>query len=1523
MYRTDRTATPTMTRRLTTAGFSLVEVLVSLAIFTLVIIAAYNVYIRSIQTSERGKSVSEMTQSGRVALDQLVHEIRLAGFEYDVDGPTATYPQMPDEPIEFMHERAISIRANFDGNDEFGGREPALEYVDLDPSSQENMCCPIVTTGNDEIITYALGKSPGAPDQPDDTITMKYDTTGTQDEPDGDGFYDNDIRDATVGDDDIIRDEETIEIGEVHLGDPDDPPYTLYRFYWDDGALQRQPLVDNVSSLRFVYYNEQGEEVTPVGGDDDGTGSGDDRSARASVRRIDVFVEVLESEPDLRWNDPDAPNDYAKKRRNYEFSSTVIPPNLGTRGQIDRSITAPLPPTNVQVTTGCCEWIRVEWEPPPVEERVADYVVTLFESPPDPNDLSNVIASFIVQSKLDLTQTPAREYATWNRNDDWDIQQGREIWAQVVARSDGGSESEPAPEFPPEAQASATVRQSSRPGLLEGAQATGYDPEQPSWPDADPENIGGAPIQTDDTAASYPRAGVIQVTIEPPAFVLNEGASTGSDAAGTNWTTKSSEVGGIVAALDGTEEHANSGKGYHVQEASPGDTVAERRTAFNNPQIRPGFDNTYIFRVSGSDPWNWDGEDDADARVGSTGVIVSDPRNFIPGPANLHDFTSLNLANNSVIYEDRSGYDFASWGDPSDLRDDRFSETRAALASVAGSSVEPAIAVAPGEVYYYRFRVVDLCWEDRNPKDGVFDDDTAVKAWSIQEDNDFPDEITWREKSLPLSPFFPPLNPNGPAGEDRLIPNSGVDDSDNVTRISGINAYAIPGYALPIQDEDGDTVPPSAPNELYLARLSGNDILSNDGARPYFNASRRSAFVDGGDPADTAITHYELHRKAASAHPDSITSSELDFDPSSTTKFLEFRTNGPRSLLRYTIDADDEGAPTPAATAEDCDTFLDSQGEPSGTDVDDLVRLNCLGVATVNRNDGLPDNDYPYIYRLVAVQAPDWAIDDGIDTSAGFRGDPSPPFVFPCDLYDQLRAVDLDPEPNPANPTSIAVSVSMADTIDSPPEDPDDETCDELAAARLMAFRQGTGDFIGTSDWMEIPVDGNQCTFTFSQTEIDQALRGHTGGNVRYVTELTTVTSAVGESGFAPVGGCKVRSDLPGKACEACGTQDTAEACLGCSESQLLGPLSVSLGADGRTLDLTLDVACESRFTLAMVETRLRQDAASEGPPIPDVMSANVIEVDADGNEGTPSPLDIPGAPHHRDDLSMGAETEVRLRWFDNLTTRPVITADADKLIVRLQFQADLCDVFVDEFNFRFEANDDPDILCTVRGTDDPASDGTNLNPEGSGRLGPLTSFGECEPACDPFCVNDMNQGTCPLQDCDDIPGAMDDNPATSLASDDNGNADQRIVADWRQTCEDCDVSPTALRVVLNKPSNCLEDFFGSPIGCMGDLVPDGASILLDGGDPIPLGAPDTLDDEACCTATYEWLNIDNVTVGPAQVMRLQLDFDGPMGGLRMQELTVTFPGDNDPLPPGPSGDIECHLVDDLSQAIPFGSLCP
>ncbi|MBW8058640.1 MAG: prepilin-type N-terminal cleavage/methylation domain-containing protein [candidate division NC10 bacterium] len=62
-------------------GFTLLEMLISSAIFAIVLFAIYTMHITSQNTSTRGVNKIEVQQNARVAKERMAREIRMAGYD--------------------------------------------------------------------------------------------------------------------------------------------------------------------------------------------------------------------------------------------------------------------------------------------------------------------------------------------------------------------------------------------------------------------------------------------------------------------------------------------------------------------------------------------------------------------------------------------------------------------------------------------------------------------------------------------------------------------------------------------------------------------------------------------------------------------------------------------------------------------------------------------------------------------------------------------------------------------------------------------------------------------------------------------------------------------------------------------------------------------------------------------------------------------------------------------------------------------------------------------------------------------------------------------------------------------------------------------------------------------------------------------------------------------------------------------------------------------------------------------------
>ena len=1323
---------PRLSRR-SPRGFSLPEMLVASAVFMFVMIAAYQAFQRSQESYRLGQNQAEMVQAARVAFEQMSNDVRLAGFEFDLDGEKEGYPGQPDEPLEFMHRRAIVVRANFDFDKEFKGREPGLELGD-----QLSACCPIVTTANDEIIGFALGKPSGT--LPTGSIVFKADTSGTNDvvvAPSD--SYDTDVRDAYVEADGDIIGEETVTIPNVELLGPGDsgyaPPYTLYRFQLnEDGTVSRQPYIDNVYSLEFTYFDDSGAEIVgptiagtqAIWGNDNGKDKEAGRATRWNVRRVAVKVQTITPDTDLRLKargtGTGVPN--FQGRRMFTLNADIFPPNLGRRGERDRDVNPPEPPRNVEICTGQCKWVRVSWDPGPPEDRVADYVVTLCNGVCVGDPATNVLGSAIVNANFDVQEM--QEYAWFTSESPGFsglIVNGASIGARVVARNAAGTESECPVSDCAEccaSQTAAVVGENCRPDSFEKAVGGGYDPgtdalPNVNFPNALPDNSAGMLIVTDPTSAYFPPSLDSRISLQTPQFALNKSAAAGT--APDDWTTKDLG-GGITAAI-----------ACHRAESTPVDANVNLRTPFEAfSKMEP---NTYVWRVSGTGP------------TGTWGGAVA-ARDFLPDAGNLLDFKHLDLLGGSATYVDSSDYSFRSSSQGDYYDGYGLHEVK------AGGNARPIKAVTPCDVYYYRFRATTLCWDDRTNSDdpnniiwsdgiGNVSNSETLAAWATSTTTNY------RTKSKAISPFYPPLLNNGDTSGERDRPDQGTHDSDAHSGASGIDTYATPSYALPQRVVDPVTgaitawVKPEAPSEFYLTRLddTGNTPMTTFGdtslfdARLMFNAARRTAPTSGqGAAQPAAFRTYRLYRKAASDETPDET--EFDFATANPTLYAEFDTTAPNDVRHYTIQK--TLVPGPDSFTELRDLASDwASTSPDTTcsqDPDDRVGTTCV----------------PYIYWLKTAQCTKF--DDGIDTASAETSEPSRPFLFPCNLtYDVIGMTVTPASANPPpNSVSFNPTILKAGALD----------CSDVKGARLLAYRQSgredleSGEYLGSSDWRTYgngEAGSPTCEpMTFPASAVNQATREFTGA-VNFVVEISNSThDHTGLSEFATPIGCRLRSDygpvdsavahgIP-VACASsrtCGTQgapnifgtvdeNSIELANGNTTMRVHVPILLSSCPDVSLLDLReLEIKLEKSLLSGDNDIPALQSAEIVGGlvvsrTLPSLATGDACDLvlgnnDFDAGEDDAGEADIDGT-----------DGTMVLRWRDSFCLKtadpnddpcactfsyPVVVASAPELVIELNFAGSLCDVRLTEFNFRVPLADPSDtdgdgktfedLVCTQR----------------------------------------------------------------------------------------------------------------------------------------------------------------------------------------------------------------------------------
>lgn len=407
-------------------GYTLIEILVAVAIFATVMIVALLLYDQSNRVFKQANESAEMQQNTRVAFEKVVSDLRMAGFDYKragtppggavqtwkantdysvgtmvipspanghvykaikagksgagpawktgtgdtvVDGTMewqeagAPVYEQPDEQIEFAHDKAITIRANFDYEDPSTpdhGRE-----TDYEKNSKQHF--PVVTTGNDEIVTYALVSRSGNSAANKDKISFFADVNNGGDPS----------REAYPGG----KPEREITITGVDLTNKY-PPYTLMRYTLNDaGEVVSTALADNIRSIEFKYWEDSSaktalrnlleQKITDFS-TVAGLGQYDPNNAnviigprliRGKVRAVTATIVGMNPQADYNYTSPT--DTVAANYRQYTLQSTIVGRNLGLRGMPQSNTNPPGPPTIKNSCNGYCGVAYLTWAPAP------------------------------------------------------------------------------------------------------------------------------------------------------------------------------------------------------------------------------------------------------------------------------------------------------------------------------------------------------------------------------------------------------------------------------------------------------------------------------------------------------------------------------------------------------------------------------------------------------------------------------------------------------------------------------------------------------------------------------------------------------------------------------------------------------------------------------------------------------------------------------------------------------------------------------------------------------------------------------------------------------------------------------------------------------------------------------------------------------------------------------------------------------------------------------------------------------
>jgi len=96
------------------SGFTLLEMLISSAVFAIVLLAIYTMLTASQVTYARGENKVELQQNARVAMRRMAREVRMAGYD-----PASAIPvQASQTAIQVANANTITFIADLDGDDD-------------------------------------------------------------------------------------------------------------------------------------------------------------------------------------------------------------------------------------------------------------------------------------------------------------------------------------------------------------------------------------------------------------------------------------------------------------------------------------------------------------------------------------------------------------------------------------------------------------------------------------------------------------------------------------------------------------------------------------------------------------------------------------------------------------------------------------------------------------------------------------------------------------------------------------------------------------------------------------------------------------------------------------------------------------------------------------------------------------------------------------------------------------------------------------------------------------------------------------------------------------------------------------------------------------------------------------------------------------------------------------------------------------------------------------------------------------
>jgi prepilin-type N-terminal cleavage/methylation domain-containing protein len=456
-------------------GFSLIEMMVASAIFAMAAAVAFIMYSAAQKSYKSGENLTGEQQSTRVAFDRMISDLRLAGFNTNPDGDTSRV----DEQVEGAWDTAVTIRGDFDFEDAAANATPE--------TALRGTVYNVVSTGNDEIVTYVLAK-PG----PSGTSTLAVNLDA--DKP-------------------RAKTNKTVTIPNAVVVQ-NDPPYTLYRVTLADvtGAFPNspqastnfvfEPVAENIRSMTFRYFDDGGVPVgtfTPTNSADDIGGADASSVTRARIRKVHVDLVGMTEDPDLDYvdtTDASATTHYRK----FSLDSDVNMENMGRAGIRDLDVTAPPSPSGVSLVTGHAKGMLVKWNTPASTDGVSSYVIRYWPNG-SPSSVTSVNVAY-PHTEYGVIDFDGHGYVSG-------LTHGASYCFQVQSKDAAGNQSGWGPSTAPCATTTNTTTPSATTGLTatgNGTLAALKSKIELDWTDVqnntavltgDPDSIGGTTILRD------------------------------------------------------------------------------------------------------------------------------------------------------------------------------------------------------------------------------------------------------------------------------------------------------------------------------------------------------------------------------------------------------------------------------------------------------------------------------------------------------------------------------------------------------------------------------------------------------------------------------------------------------------------------------------------------------------------------------------------------------------------------------------------------------------------------------------------------------------------------------------------------------------------------------------------------------------------------------------------------------------------------------------------------------------------